>query len=142
MPRLREQEGYNFGALTTLFGDLGPLLRQLRRRAERSQAEAAAHIGKTPRVISGYESGEIAPSGDTFDRLLVFYGIADLVQLQGEIDAIRGGARLEPRESAPSLTDAKREQLVDLLLDYHRLKREEEQRAASAGAQSKENHDT
>lgn len=98
MTRLVTERGYNFGTLTTLFGELGPLLRHLRRRAERSQAEAATVIGKTPRVISGYESGEIAPSGDTLDRLLVFYGIADLVQLQAEIDALRSGA------PAPSAT--------------------------------------
>jgi len=97
--------------LTTLFGDLGRLLRTLRNRAGRSQQEAAKHLGKTWRAISGYETEEIAIAADVLDRLLVFYGVADLAQLQGEIDALRSG-RPAPRNAAATEMTASESEVV------------------------------
>lgn len=115
----------------TLFGDLPALLSWLRRRANRTQAEAARHAALSNSALSRYETGETVPNVDTLDRLLVFYGIADLRQLQEEVDALRAGAPLAARPPEPSSVEARaakiERELVDALLELRDARRELDQ---------------
>jgi transcriptional regulator with XRE-family HTH domain len=131
----------------TLFGDLPALLSWLRRRAERTQAEAAQNAGLSNSAVSRYENGETVPDVDTLDRLLVFYGVADLRQLQEEIDALRAGAPLPARPPEPNSAEARtarlEHHLVEVLLELRDARRELDQlRDARSSASAPNDPDT
>lgn len=131
----------------TLFGDVPALLRWLRKRSDRTQREAGEHLGVTATAIGRYETGGMAIPLDALDRLLVFYGIADLRQLQEEIDALRAGVPLAARPIEPSSAAARaakiERELVDALLELRDARRELDQlRDARSSAPAPSDPDT
>src|SRR5262245_23411692 len=102
-----ELRGATLAAAVTLFGDVPALLRRLRKRADRTQREAGEFVGVTGTVIGRYEmpaeqKDAIAVPLDTLDRLLVYYGVASLVQLEDEVNAIRAGSNAVPARHVES----------------------------------------
>ena len=51
------------------------LLKAARINAEKTQEEAAAHIGKTKQTVANYESYTSTPDIETAKKLAEFYGL-------------------------------------------------------------------
>jgi transcriptional regulator with XRE-family HTH domain len=56
---------------------LGRFLLEVRKRAERTAAEAAAELKQEPNNVTRYEAGEVLPPWGSVRTLLAFYGASD-----------------------------------------------------------------
>lgn len=133
--------GSKLSGTVTLFDDVPRLLRWLRIRAERKQHEAAKFLGVSPTAVSRYENGEIEIPLDTFDRLLVYYGIASLAQLEEEVTAMRSGSRPQKRVAIAPDAGLSKDQILELLLENAQLRREAAKKAATESASPQGEHD-
>jgi len=83
--------------ILSVFADLGPTLRRLRRLRGLSQREIAQAAGVTRSMVSSYEQGRTLPAVETLDRLLAALG-ASLTELDRFLQ-VRAG---EDRWTRPS----------------------------------------
>lgn len=88
------QQDRNKLAPVQLFGDIPALLIALRKRNGLSRKAAAAASGISERALTKYEKRESVPGVVAFEKVLVAYGITDLMRLQEEVDALRTGKRV------------------------------------------------
>jgi transcriptional regulator with XRE-family HTH domain len=81
--------------------ELGEILRRERHRAELYQREVSAAAGITQARLSKYESGVLAPTWDTFVRVLAALGRQPRIvvePLDADVDACLADWRTKPRD--------------------------------------------
>lgn len=88
---------------STVFGAIGPFLRQLRRTRGMSQEELAGLVGTDQAAISAYERGRRIPSAEMLNRLVVAcgYGLEASDGLGGRVVCPLPRAGWFPDEDAP-----------------------------------------
>jgi transcriptional regulator with XRE-family HTH domain len=74
--------------------DAATILRSARRRAHLSLRQLARQAGTSHSTLSAYESGRVAPSVATVDRILRAAGFAGAVELAPVMDGRDRGAEL------------------------------------------------
>jgi transcriptional regulator with XRE-family HTH domain len=87
---------------------LGPALRVLRQRQQRTQSVLCKEVKVTKGMLSGYETGRQLPSLESLLAVLIGLG-CDFRDLQAAIDYLAGKApRLAPPEEAAAQGEAER----------------------------------
>ena len=123
---------------------LGLLLAQLRRAADKSGADAARHMGVAPPTVHRWERGENSPTQDQLDTLLTFYNATTQQKdtaLTRLADVRQPSARVEHAAAVPrrfraflrSEADAVRERATSLTIINGLLQTEAYARAVTAG---------